>query len=191
MDDIFSGLAPLLGPIVAALIAGAVAFLVLVLTKENKTSEFRQAWIDGLRDDIAKLSASMSTMASMLDLKSEFKEDLAAFRTDKHDSFVKMRVYIDRIRLRLNVDEHTEMLQVLSNFHDHRPKEGAEIQDLCEQLVTQGHIILKTEWERVKAGERAFVLAKNTSVVLAGMMLAFAIITLIGRIVLAYSSWHG
>ena len=182
MESFLSGLSPILGPVIGALIAGSVAFLVLVLTKENKTSEFRQGWIDGLRDDIAKLSASMSTMASMLDLKSELDEDIAGFRTAKHDSFVEMRVCIDRIRLRLNVNEHTVMLEILSRFHDHQPKVGRVIQAVCDELVTEGRIILKTEWELVKTGEPAFVIAKNISIFLSGIMLSILVIAVLGRV---------
>lgn len=36
----------------AALLAGAIAALTLIVNKENKISEFRQAWIDGLREDL-------------------------------------------------------------------------------------------------------------------------------------------
>jgi hypothetical protein len=37
--------------IVVAIIAGAFSFLGLVLSKEQKISELREAWIDGLRAD--------------------------------------------------------------------------------------------------------------------------------------------
>ena len=43
--------------IAAALVAGLVSFIVTVLSKEQKTSEFRQAWIDALRSDIADFVA--------------------------------------------------------------------------------------------------------------------------------------
>lgn len=38
-----------IGGVVTALVAGAFSFVNLTLNKEQKTSEFRQAWIDGLR----------------------------------------------------------------------------------------------------------------------------------------------
>ena len=44
-----------IGAIAAASIAGLLAFLGLIIAKENKTSEFRQAWIDSLRLDLSKL----------------------------------------------------------------------------------------------------------------------------------------
>ena len=39
--------------IMVAFIAGLFSFLNLVLSKEQKVSELRQAWIDGLREDLA------------------------------------------------------------------------------------------------------------------------------------------
>lgn len=41
--------------VIAAIIAAAAAGVGLVITKENKTSEFRQDWIDGLREELAEL----------------------------------------------------------------------------------------------------------------------------------------
>ena len=41
------------GLIVAAIIAGAVAFVSLIISKEQSISEFRQQWIDELRKDVA------------------------------------------------------------------------------------------------------------------------------------------
>lgn len=40
------------GAVTAALIAGIISLLGLIISKEQKTSEFRQAWIDALRADL-------------------------------------------------------------------------------------------------------------------------------------------
>jgi hypothetical protein len=47
--------------VIAAMIAGfvalagsAVTYIGLLISKESKTSEFRQEWIDALRNDIAE-----------------------------------------------------------------------------------------------------------------------------------------
>ena len=44
-----------IGAVVAALIAAIVSLLGLIISKEQKTSEFRQAWIDALRSDLTHL----------------------------------------------------------------------------------------------------------------------------------------
>lgn len=43
------------GPIIAAMIAGFIAFIGMIITKENKVSEFRQAWINEFREEISFL----------------------------------------------------------------------------------------------------------------------------------------
>lgn len=43
------------GAVLAATIAGGMSFLGSVFSKDQKTSEFRQAWIDGLRSEISQL----------------------------------------------------------------------------------------------------------------------------------------
>ena len=45
--------------LITAIAASATAFLIAVLTKEAKISDFRQAWIDQLRNDISELAANM------------------------------------------------------------------------------------------------------------------------------------
>lgn len=45
-----------IGAIGAALIAATVSLLGLIISKEQKTSEFRQAWIDALRSDLGSLT---------------------------------------------------------------------------------------------------------------------------------------
>ena len=57
-------------PLVAALLAGAIAALTLIVNKENKISEFRQAWIDGLREDLTNfLSASRTFTRALQEIK--------------------------------------------------------------------------------------------------------------------------
>lgn len=41
------------GATIAAIVAALVALLGLIISKEQKVSEFRQQWIDALRADIA------------------------------------------------------------------------------------------------------------------------------------------
>ncbi len=52
------------GLIVAAIIAGAVAFFSLIISKEQSVSEFRQQWIDALRKGIAIIVGCVIGMGS-------------------------------------------------------------------------------------------------------------------------------
>ena len=45
-----------IGTMIAAFIAGLVSLLSLIISKEQKVSEFRQAWIDALRAEISSLT---------------------------------------------------------------------------------------------------------------------------------------
>lgn len=49
--------------VVASLIAAAISFVNLTLNKEQKTSDFRQAWIDGLREDLSSFFACSRAFA--------------------------------------------------------------------------------------------------------------------------------
>ena len=50
--------------ILVAFVAGAFSLLGLTVAKENKVSEFRQAWIDALREDIAEFVAQAQSIHS-------------------------------------------------------------------------------------------------------------------------------
>ena len=51
-----------IGAIAAALIAGLISLLGLIISKEQKTSEFRQAWIDGLRSELSLVIAHANAL---------------------------------------------------------------------------------------------------------------------------------
>src|SRR6218665_2619513 len=61
--------------LVASLIAAAVAFVNLTLTTELKTSEFRQAWIDGLREGLAKFLGAARAFARAVEVVHTFGAD--------------------------------------------------------------------------------------------------------------------
>ncbi len=53
------------GAILAAVIAGAFSFLSLVMSKEQKVSEFRQDWINSLREDICKFVSAIVHLSAV------------------------------------------------------------------------------------------------------------------------------
>lgn len=59
-------LIPVVGTVAAALVAGGIARGNLIASKETKVSEFRQAWINALRDDLAALFSGIRTMTRAL-----------------------------------------------------------------------------------------------------------------------------
>src|SRR5271167_3688723 len=90
--------------IAAALVAGGVAFLASVLSKEQKTSEFRQTWIDALREDISKLIGSTEVIIGIIRFKVEAGKTQEAFDyfLDNDSVLRELAGTYYRIRLRLN-----------------------------------------------------------------------------------------
>lgn len=160
---------PFFAAISAAFIAGTVSFVVTVLSKEQKTSEFRQAWIDSLREDL-------STFASLIVVLHDFiKNRLRA--GDKRDGVIEgalaqggladfKAIEVARLRIlfRLNPDEHSELIQKLDRLYlhsiDDELKEPGVVDKLISDFSEEAQRVLKSEWKRVKAGEPIFRVTK-------------------------------
>jgi hypothetical protein len=140
-------------PVLSDAIAGSlliafVSLLGLIISKEMKVSEFRQAWIDALRDDLSDLISHVSAIReehSSGDLRAS---ELAIYKA------------MARIRLRLNMDGDEEKAlaariyslgDVLTATHT-----TSEVQTESEQILSTAQILLKKEWEVVKAGEPVY-----------------------------------
>lgn len=167
----------------AAVIAGAVAFLASVFTKESKTSEFRQAWIDGLRNDISHFIGAYYWVS---DVASERPEELATLK----DEFIKLEHMQARIELRLNDKKEHE--EILCQLHGLVRFETFSVQDsvartaAVNNFVAESRRILKGEWTRVKRGELTYRITKWISLL---AFLAFAIIAVLlvrGHVLISY-----
>ncbi|KJF77767.1 hypothetical protein UA45_10695 [Morganella morganii] len=51
--------------LIIAVLASVVSIVGLVITKENKISEFRQLWINDLRNSLVKLNKNMFILQQM------------------------------------------------------------------------------------------------------------------------------
>ncbi|MEZ6934163.1 MULTISPECIES: hypothetical protein [Aeromonas] len=150
-----------IGPVIAATIAGCISFIVTVLSKDQKTSEFRQAWIDSLRDEISELLSSLHIMSEVVNTKREDNEDekeIMRYLYDKHDEFVKINTLHIKIKLRLNTKEHKDILLMLTQLDEMQfaTSSSGEVGNIMEKITTESQRILKKEWNRVKAGELSF-----------------------------------
>jgi hypothetical protein len=96
-----------MAPVIAACVAAALAWLIAVLSKEQKTSEFRQAWIDGLREDIADALAARHQYSWLLiNLRQLGRSDeQIGAELAKTELPMKLAAKIMRIKLRLNSAE--------------------------------------------------------------------------------------
>jgi len=168
-------LAPI-ATVVAALITSLISFVNLTLSKEQKTSEFRQAWIDGLRGDLAIFFSSARALCrTMQETRSPntSDEDIQDFKFGK-EKIGHMRLAsadaLYRVKLRLNKNEfeHKELQRLLeaaitiqNRINIEKGRDYTEALNAIETASDYSQDILKSEWERVKKGEKSFQITKN------------------------------
>jgi len=105
--------------IVVAIIAGAFSFLGLVLSKEQKVSELRQAWIDGLREDLAAHISAVFAVSYLVEAYEYEHEKPSLVNLSKaiKEPHTTAAVTFHRILLRLNPDDkniaHKELIAEL------------------------------------------------------------------------------
>ena len=163
------------GVIVAAIIAGLVAFFSLIISKEQTVSDFRQQWIDDLRKDIAAVVACVSGIhgASIAKRKDDQEQLWASVKTD----LTHFNEVIARIRLRLNPEEKRKKegpatkavlgaLKELESIFASSEPQFHKLQSLVTTLVTDAQVILKENWRRVRSGESVYQATKWTTLIL-------------------------
>jgi len=185
VPDIPSQLFVPIGAVLAACITGAVSFVSLIISKEQKTSEFRQAWVDALRADLSEFSAQARQIAAEHTPYS-FKKLAAALAGEEEDRLDQLLTNRQRlaqtyysIRLRLNLSEtdHEALLTHLDKVYEilnTTAAEGLRFDETVAELDPMAKVaqsVLKREWNRVKDGETAFTttkaVAKWTAIALA------------------------
>lgn len=162
-----------LGAIVAATITGVLSLLGLVIAKEQKVSEFRQAWIDALRADLATMLGHANVMA--LNWHSEDEKPSQGWpRLREH--YLGATQHTASIRLRLNPKESEAILNLISQLESHfEPESKPNMKTLVElekKLLAEAQILLKNEWVRVRDGERVYRTTRATAlaVVVIGLL---------------------
>jgi hypothetical protein len=166
-----------LGAVIGATIAGAVSLLGLIVSKEQKVSEFRQAWIDALRSELATVITHAISLHGLT--TTELKSASDAW--DKaRDDFVEINKAITAIKLRLNPDEiecHAivSKLAELENTLITFPIKQEALAEIERSIIEHSRILLKKEWVRVKKGERVYKISRIIAafVVIVGSALVF------------------
>jgi hypothetical protein len=166
--------------VTAAFIAGLVAFLSSVLSKEQKTSEFRYTWLNSVLDDIAKFTGAVESIstAAWSHYKSEGKEKVQAFLADAEPQIRELLAAYYRARIRLYPQEHQAVLEALERLQLLLLKdvpEPAKVDALIRDIVRVSHEALKEEWGRVKRGETTFRWTKYVSLAVIALAVALAI----------------
>jgi hypothetical protein len=157
------------GAVAAALIAGLISLLGLIISKEQKVSDFRQAWIDALRSDIAAVITHAQSIHGAYLAGHPSKAEL--WRSVRED-FVGVNEAWARIRLRLNPKEEPSIavLQVLkeheSVFQGSGPPDLSRLENIDQRLLDTTQAVLKKEWTRVRSGERTYRISKWSAIVI-------------------------
>jgi hypothetical protein len=183
------GLPPLAnGAVVAALITGAVAYLGLIISKESKVSEFRQQWIDSLREDVSTLLSHVEGIRGSSIVKKYLHETNASLWAECKTDMMGLKKKSATIRLRLNPHETREeerkaneqILDALKKYKemfDSRDSNFMDLDGINEQLIMATQTVLKGNWDRVRHGEPIY----KTSLLVAFLVSIGALIYLLLR----------
>jgi hypothetical protein len=152
--------------LIAAMAGSALATIGVVVAKDTKVSEFRQVWIDALRDDVAKLCSLAA--ASLRERKTQ-KNDLDKLRVIA-DEFTHL---LNRVRLRLDLkkekkkkhgeklnEEIVALLKVCTNDS----ATFDQLEHALEGVNVSAAVVLDTAWKRVKRGETRFLWVLGSAV---------------------------
>jgi len=166
------------GAIGAAAIGAVISLLTLVISKETKTSEFRQAWIDALRTDVADAISSVALLLPLL-------SDIGGLADSPPlEPFARTSALLARIELRLNnlEEDHAALRDIIRETekmirdaqqgeYDPEAAEG-----LSSRAIAQTQIVLKREWDRVRKGETTFQITKACAIFCAVAVLITAVV---------------
>jgi hypothetical protein len=164
-----------IGVVIAAGVAAMASLLGLVISKEQKTSEFRQAWIDSLRTEIASLIAHANAIhgAAMTNLKTP-----DAIWSVVREDYVGINDATAKIRLRLNPSEKESqaVLTAISEIEgiiNPGSIDAKRLNETEKKLVADAHILLKKEWKRVRRGEPIFAILRMLLFLVVGSVTAY------------------
>lgn len=159
-----------------AFIAGTIAYVGLVTTKESKVSEFRQKWINDLRDEIASFSSSVDTLMEHIS-KDNYGISKAAnlkMQSKLQHSELYNKIEHSRINiiLRINVYESDKRQRVTNKLFLRKINQIAsafenfkfeKARKQIKELLPLSKTILKHEWTRTRDGEKWYQYAKASA----------------------------
>ena len=177
--------------LLVACVGAAAASIGVTLAKDTKVSEFRQAWIDSLREDVAKF-ISIATRAfeeshGLVPHKPEDKlEDLASM-------MMRLNTVMYRIILRLDLKNqekkpgHGALILALSevqNLIELKTATRAAFHTATDKIWMTTADLLDTAWKHVKRGE------SNYRRVLKGSCAILVVCAVANAGQLIYQLWH-
>jgi len=146
-------------------VAALVSFSGMLMTKEQSISEFRQKWINELREEIAEFLSITIYFSDIKNISYHEKKSTMTFLNEHHEISLNFNKACKKLQLRLNSEEYEHEIDLIKNIIDNlssglSEKSEDEINQLNSQLTNLTNeftelskIILKKEWEKVKIGE--------------------------------------
>lgn len=168
-----------IGAIGAALIGAVISFVSLIVSKEAKVSEFRQAWIDSLRGELSTYLTSLNAVSDARNLS--FSDDKERYQQmQPHYALLNESYY--KIAFRLNSEEPLskklkECMVALSIpiLNPNEPLNKTVFDHNRVECISLSNALLKEEWVRVKRGELVFRVTRWFTAISAATLLAVAI----------------
>jgi hypothetical protein len=183
----------LVGAITAALIAGIVSLVNMMIAKDQKITEFRQAWINSVREQVAKMVAHATTLPfagrliDYADSKSMPVQatggDLVSEQVDRMLDLTKQKSELmdayNKVLLFLNPAENKKLVSQLAALASAgtigSKTDQSKINALADDLLTETQVMLKKEWKRVKRGEWVYRSTKYTIAALVLVLLGMSL----------------
>jgi len=174
--------------VLVAFVAGAFSLLNLTVSKENKVSEFRQAWIDALREDISSFVSHSQWIATQITEYLNERITYAAHLASIRDSLISMNQAATRIKLRLHQEERDPKalmlaMKAVQDALETAPENPAaisiEFRENSKDVEIKAALVLRNEWKVVKKGEKGYRFAKRfayVSIAVSSVMLVLLII---------------
>lgn len=154
--------------VLAALIAASITFLVAVFTKDSKISEFRQVWIDSLRNDLAQFVGVWYYLANEIKQLKKPIDDAVILELWKavKPEIKQIEELQIRIELRLNPKEHADLIKHIHQLAKIENFVGEPFEtwkSAIDEFTAESQKVLKTEWNVVKKGEPTYRWVKRIS----------------------------
>lgn len=134
----------------AGVIAAAAGGIGLVMAKENKTSEFRQLWIQDLRVALTAFSSTLLTVRNIAAKKRPIPEEKTQ----------EVSQLLSEINLRINYgnqsDEEKQLSAVMTKMLQDANRGSGKFTATQAEFTQASFRVLKKEWKRVKRGERIY-----------------------------------
>lgn len=173
MSNLPTGFWFMIGAVAAAIISGAIAVVQLVISKEDKLSEFRADWIRAITDDLARCLAEVEVLMKLVELELPAcgtglpPERLLAFRREHAEHYATLGETYHRLLLRLDSEEHQPVIDVLrtinTQFHGNCSN-FEEVAQTRDRLIEVTRDLSHAVWERIRTGQPQFQLAKRLAI---------------------------